>query len=285
MSVRYDVAVVVPDGGQLPEGPTVVGDVLSWVDMPAGELHRIDLATGERTSRVVADLLSAAVPRLGGGYVVAADQGFGHLTVDGLTDYTPAVPSRTLRMNDAKADSRGRVWAGSAAWSFEPGQGALHSWAGDGPPARLDSGLTLPNGLGWSGDGARLLLVDSVERVLLAYDCDPDTGRVSGRRVAAHLDDVPGLPDGLAMDVEDCAWVAFYGGGRVCRVAPDGRRVAEIELPVTQVTSCAFGAGDALYVTTARQDCQPAELAAQPLAGAIFRIEVGVAGHPFAPAA
>ena len=40
---------------------------------------------------------------------------------------------------------------------------------------------------------------------------------------------------------------------------------------------------DELYVTTARDGLSDAEVAAQPLAGAIFRLETGSLGRPAAP--
>jgi sugar lactone lactonase YvrE len=48
------------------------------------------------------------------------------------------------------------------------------------------------------------------------------------------------------------------------------------------VTSCCFGGADLrdLYVTTRREGLSAAELVDQPLAGALFRLDVGVAGMP-----
>jgi sugar lactone lactonase YvrE len=99
----------------------------------------------------------------------------------------------------------------------------------------------------------------------------------------------PGYPDGSTVDADGCLWNAEWGGGRVVRYAPDGRVDRVIALPCAQVTCCAFG-GDKLnqmFVTTARTGLDGAALAGQPLAGALFAIEVGVAGladTPFPPA-
>jgi sugar lactone lactonase YvrE len=56
-------------------------------------------------------------------------------------------------------------------------------------------------------------------------------------------------------------------------------------LPVARVTSCGFGGPYLrdLYVTTRRDGLSDAELADQPLAGALFRLDVGVAGLPTYP--
>jgi sugar lactone lactonase YvrE len=53
-----------------------------------------------------------------------------------------------------------------------------------------------------------------------------------------------------------------------------------IRLPVARVTSCAFGGRnlDTLYLTSARLGLTGRQLAAQPLAGGLFRLQPGVGG-------
>jgi len=62
--------------------------------------------------------------------------------------------------------------------------------------------------------------------------------------------------------------------------APDGELQQVLELPARQVTSLCFGgpALDELFITTARNGLSDVELAAQPLAGAVFRWRPGVRG-------
>jgi sugar lactone lactonase YvrE len=51
---------------------------------------------------------------------------------------------------------------------------------------------------------------------------------------------------------------------------------------VTNVSSCCFGGPDGatLFVTTSRQGLSPEQLAAEPDAGRIFRVDPGVTGRP-----
>jgi sugar lactone lactonase YvrE len=51
---------------------------------------------------------------------------------------------------------------------------------------------------------------------------------------------------------------------------------------VARVTSCAFGAPDldTLYITSARAGLTDEQLAAQPLAGCLFKVRPGVRGVP-----
>ena len=109
-----------------------------------------------------------------------------------------------------------------------------------------------------------------------------ETGALEGRRRFAAVEVEGAVPDGLAVDAEGGVWVALHGGWGLRRYAPDGELAAVVELPVARVTSCCFG-GDGLrdlYVTTRREGLSAGELAEQPLAGALLRLDPGVAGLP-----
>ena len=88
-----------------------------------------------------------------------------------------------------------------------------------------------------------------------------------------------GAPDGLTVDADGGVWVALYGGGCVGRSTPAGVLDVVVEVPARKVTACAFGGQrlDELYITTSREHLEPGE---DPLAGSLFRANVGVAGRP-----
>jgi sugar lactone lactonase YvrE len=83
----------------------------------------------------------------------------------------------------------------------------------------------------------------------------------------------------MAIDEEDALWVALWGGGAVHRYDTSGRLDFVIDLPVSNVTACAFGGPDlrTVFITTSRQGLDESE---QPDAGAVFRYEAGVRGAP-----
>jgi sugar lactone lactonase YvrE len=74
-------------------------------------------------------------------------------------------------------------------------------------------------------------------------------------------------------------WVGIWGGHAVHRYSPEGKLDAVVEVPPSQVTSCAFGGKDLdqLYITTSREDLPPG---AEPEAGAVFPRHPGVRGLP-----
>lgn len=266
------------------EGPVIDPrtGALVRVDIVTGALHETDLATGRTMSLTVATMLGAVAPRASRpGFAAAVSDGFGLIEDGELRMLDQCLPDPELRMNDAKCDARGRLWAGSCALDFEPGRGRLHRWDGDGPSIVAATGRALPNGLGWSLDSRRMYLADSMTHEVLKADFDLDDGTVGDFRPWVSIGS--GLPDGLAVDEEGAVWVAIWGGGEVLRFAPDGRLAARVPLPVSQPSSCAISVGGTLYITSARAGLAEEVLRAEPLAGSVFALDVGVAGVPIAP--
>jgi sugar lactone lactonase YvrE len=144
------------------------------------------------------------------------------------------------------------------------------------------TGTTISNGLGWSPDGASFYFIDSPTRRVDVFACDPETGALEDRRPLAAVEVEGAVPDGMAVDAEGCLWVALHGGWGLNRHSPDGELLQEVRLPIARVTSCCFGGPQLsdLYVTTRREGLSAAEAAAQPLAGALLRLDPGVAGLP-----
>jgi sugar lactone lactonase YvrE len=98
-------------------------------------------------------------------------------------------------------------------------------------------------------------------------------------------DDLPGIPDGLCVDAQGGVWVALWGGSRVLGITPEGVVGAQVDLPASQVTSCAFGGDDlrTLFITSAAIGLDAAARAAEPRAGGLFAVDVGVAGLAATP--
>lgn len=253
-----------------------------WVDIPQGKLFENDLETGAQWSTTVGSMLGAAAPRAEGpGFAVAVAEGFG-LLVDGhLEVVDPVLPEAFRRMNDAKCDSSGRLWAGSIHMEFVPGHGALHCWTAGTVSRVVVTGLTFPNGLGWSPDDRTMYLADSLTRGLLRARFDTDGGVLRDEfSVLCEVDS--GQPDGLAVDTDGCVWLAVWGGGEVHRYRDDGELIARVPLPVDQPSSCAFGEDGTLYITSATQGLNPAERKRQPLAGSVFALATATRGVPVA---
>ena len=285
------VRVALDRRDQLGEGP-------HW-DAAAGELVRVDIANGRvhgwspaggaDWTLSVGGEVGAAIPRAGGGLLLAVGHDLIARDPDG-TQWTLATVERELadnRFNDCRCDARGRLWAGTMSRTRAPGTAALYRLDPGGEPERAIGGTTISNGIGWSPAGDRMYFVDSTTQRIDALDYDEATGAIAGRRPFATIDPADGLPDGLAVDAEGGVWLCLFGGAALRRYDADGGLSAVVPLPVTNPTCPAFGGPElgTLYVTSARHRLTDAQLAAEPLAGALLALEPGVRGlprHPFA---
>ncbi|MBI5718605.1 MAG: SMP-30/gluconolactonase/LRE family protein [Burkholderiales bacterium] len=289
----------------LPVPPSLLGEspfwhpdeaALYWCDIPGRRLHRHVPATGSHRQWSFESEPACCAPLPGGALLLAMR--------DGLFVFDPSRGERgerkrlveppydaaQQRFNDGKADPLGRFWVSTV---FEPrtaARAALYRYAA----ARIDrmaGDATVGNGLAFSPDARTLYWADTTSHRIDAFDFDLTAGALSNRRPFAQfalkaagqdLAVYGGRPDGAAVDAEGALWVAMFEGQRLVRLAPDGRVLQELPLPVRCPTMPCFGGADlkTLFVTTSREKRPAAELAAQPLAGAVLSLRVEVPGLP-----
>ena len=113
-----------------------------------------------------------------------------------------------------------------------------------------------------------------------------DDGTVGKRRLVIDMHDLPGRPDGAAIDVDGGYWICANDGGRIVRLTPDGRVDRSIAVPVSKPSMCSFGGAalDTLFVTS----IQPPNPQGDDieLAGEVFALRPGTQGlaeTPFRP--
>jgi len=264
---------------------SVDDQVLYWVDINAPSLNRFDPLTGDNTAWPMPQSIGCFALRERGGFIAALRDGFWFVDRGGelerkvaLAPYDPA----QHRFNDGRADARGRFLAGSMNEARDGATAALYRLDPDFSLTALIPQITISNGLAFSPDGRTLYHADTPARVVHAWDYDAAAGAVANRRVFAQFAAETDRPDGAAIDREGCYWSAFYRGGKIVRFSPRGERLAEFPLPALCPTMCAFGGPDlkTLYVTSARQQRDAAELARLPLSGGIFALRVEVPWLP-----
>jgi sugar lactone lactonase YvrE len=286
----------------LPVEPSLLGEspfwhpdeaALYWCDIPGKKLNRWEPGVARHRQWSFDAEPGCCAPLPGGDLLLALR--------DGLVRFNPSTgASRRLarppydpaheRFNDGKADPQGRFWVGTIYEPRTPPKAALYRWAGM-RLERVAGDITVSNGLAFSPDGRTLYWADTTTHCIFALDFDGSDGTLSRQRVFAQfaprqpeqpLESYGGRPDGAAVDAEGAYWTAMYEGQRLLRIAPDGRVLQELPLPVRCPTMPCFGGADlrSLYVTTARKQRPEAELAAQPLAGCVLSTRVEVPGLP-----
>jgi sugar lactone lactonase YvrE len=187
------------------------------------------------------------------------------------------------RTNDGGCDPAGRLWIGTMHRQFEKGNGSLYSVEHDFSVRKRLDNISISNGIVWSQDGKRMYFVDSPTQTVQSFLFDLETGDLLFEKIAISINKKIGTPDGMCMDEEGMLWIAQWGGFGVYRWNPlTGMMLDKIDLPVPQVSSCAFGGQnlDHLFITTARENMSSNDLKDYPLSGNVFIAMPGVRGIP-----
>jgi sugar lactone lactonase YvrE len=188
------------------------------------------------------------------------------------------------RLNDAKADSKGRIWAGSMNEKDETfKEGSLARFDLDGSHEILDSGYSVTNGPALDNDHNFLFHTDSVQKIIYRFDVDQITGCLSNKQIWLKFKKRDGHPDGMCFDKEGCLWVAMWGSGKILRINKKGEIIASVLIPTKYVSNVCF-AGKKLHrliVTTANLDKTITNKATANFDGSIFEIlNHGLSGMP-----
>ena len=248
-----------------------------WTDILGGRVNRLLLQNDQVDSWKMPGTIGWVIEREDPpGFVAGLDRRIVALMLDPFAIETLADPDREgNRMNDAKADAAGRIWAGTMAMDGAEPRGALYRFGPDHSATRVDDGYRIANGPAIAADGRALFHTDSGLRTVYRFAVD-ERGMLGPRETFLRFEDGWGDPDGMTLDAEGGLWIACWGAGCVTRFTPEGRRDRAIELPASQITNCTFAgpALDRMFVTSAADGVQ------EPLGGALFEVDPGCRGAP-----
>ena len=158
-----------------------------------------------------------------------------------------------LGWNDIVVDGRGNVYVTSIAFDYlagkPPDAGIIVLVTPDGKSRKVAGGLKFPNGMVVTPDNSTLIIGESFNGRLTAFDIDA-AGSLSNPRVWAE-----GLgPDAICMDTDGAIWTgtgdtrATTGredspGGAVARVREGGEELTRVEHD-RSILGCALGGPD-----------------------------------------
>jgi sugar lactone lactonase YvrE len=297
MALRIEC--VLDCANHLGEGP--VWDVeeasLYWLDCTGRRvgnptIWRMDPRRGRVENWSLDIDVGAMALRKKSGAVLAVADGFAFFDFDTgkLDQFHRIEGDPRFRLNDGKADRRGRFFAGGMDDKEELAQCKLWRLDPDLRVTQVDDNIICSNGPCWSPDDTRFYFADTFQDELWVYDYDAATGTPLNRRVFASTAADAGVPDGSTVDAEGCVWNAQLISGDLIRYTPDGEVERKIGMPVRNITSVMFGgvALDEIYVTSMARVKHPAvherfakEVKPQHLAGALFKITgLGIKGVP-----
>jgi sugar lactone lactonase YvrE len=263
---------------------------LYWTDINGFRIQRLVPVTGEVKSwRFSEPVCALSMTTVSGWFLVALGSKlilWSPESDERLDFARPEPDCPRNRLNDGAADPNGNYWVGSMRNSVAPDGGhlevagnfgSLYRVTAGGEVSVWDTAFGITNTIVWSPDHRTFYCACSLRNILYAYDYDVSDSSVRNRRVfMAGFE--RGLPDGSAIDAEGYLWNCRFYGSCILRVTPDGRVDRVVEMPVSNITHCAFGGPDLkkLYVTSALMGAPVAE----QLAGGLFAIDLDVPGVP-----
>ncbi len=281
-----EAELIVDSKDEIGEGPVwnTAQQALYWVDCVNRRLRRRGPADTPYAEWKLARMPGSYAFRLDGTLLLASRNALSLLDLSSMTEMD--IPAGSVdfaqeRFNDGACDRAGRFWVGTMERTQAAPTGSLYCVSPDLSVRRMDTGVTVANGICWNPDSTTMYFGDSRAGVY-AYDFDLASGTVANRRLFLGLHQLLTFPDGCAMDADGGLWVAEPGSSGVHRYDPDGRRERSVHLTAAKPASCAFGGPDlsTLYVTTLRHRiaADPTGWAPGPADGAVFRANAGVRG-------
>ena len=257
-----------------------------WIDIDGRAVHRLHVSSGgEETITLDARPGSIGMTETPGRFVMAMEHEIGWFAWDdGFAAWGALEEADTgNRLNDGRADPAGRFWVGSMFHIAAENRftGLLHRVEPDGSHRTVRSDIGVTNGIAFSPDGTTMYFADTLRDTIWAFDYDVASGEARDARVFNDFAELPGRPDGAAVDADGCYWIACVTGGAVARLTPRGDIDRVVSVPFDTPTMPAFG-GDGLttlYVTSIGGGGSHAPDPDQPDAGRLAALDVGVAGR------
>lgn len=215
------------------------------------------------------------------------DRSFGYFSLDSGI-YQPSLQleiGEEMRANDGGVSPGGYFWFGTM--ERQPGglHGSVFSISPRGELYEHLTGIGIPNTFCWSVDGSTFYLSDSFRQCMFAYKYTGESIENANASPFLNLSGTPATPDGGAITSAGNIWNSQWDGSRVVCYSSNGKELNHLELSVPRPTSCCFGGPENrhLFVTSAREGLDEAELSRSPLSGSVFIAELQEAGQPLTP--
>ena len=271
---------------QLGEGPTYDPNTgtLFWFDITGRRLLEKPMPGGAVKVHDLPEMTSALAVIDDDRQLLATETGL-HVRDIRSGEITPhraiEADNPVTRSNDCRVHPSGAFWVGTMGKKAEKKAGAIY-WYFRGELRTLYAGITIPNSICFSPDGATAYFTDTDLNLLMRVDCDPLSGLPNGEP-SVFFDQSGGTGglDGSVVDADGILWNARWGAASLDAYAPDGRRVRSVAIPARQTTCPVFvdPRADRIAVTSAWQDMDAGARAGDPHAGKTFLVELPVNGR------
>lgn len=280
-------------------GPDCVGEspvwdarlqALWWVDIESQLVRRWTQATGQLMAWRLPERIGCIALAEDGRVIAAMESRIatarlgedGSVVLENLALMSHPAPG--MRFNDGRCDASGRLWVGTMLMDQSQGLalGGLYCLDERGLSGPHVQGIYTANGSGFSPDGKTFYLSDShpLSQQVWAFDFDLERGQLSNRQPFLDMCDMPGRPDGAAVDGLGNYWICGNDAGQVHGISPQGALLRSLAVPFSKPAMCCFGGPElsTLFVTS----IVPADprLDPQGLSGSVVALHPGVTGLP-----
>src|SRR5882724_2752296 len=153
-----------------------------WFDIVERTLLQADLASGTVTEHALPMMASVVAFIDDQRQLLATENG---LYVRDIADGRLALhvaleaDNPVTRSNDGRVHASGALWIGTMGRKAEKGAGAIY-WFGGSGLRRLYAGITIPNAICFSPDGATAYFTDTSKAILYRVAIDPANGLPTG---------------------------------------------------------------------------------------------------------
>jgi sugar lactone lactonase YvrE len=189
-------------------------------------------------------------------------------------------------LSDGIVDAKGRLYVGDIGYNFldsaaKPSETCVMVLVGsDGRASVVADKLSFPNGMVITPDGRTLIVGETLNHRLTAFDIRED-GSLGNRRVWAQLPSSVG-PDGICLDAQGAVWCANpEGEDSVVRVREGGEITDRIKVDTNAYAVMLGGLERRHLFICASGSHDPAEIQRNPSASfQVVEVEVPGAGIP-----
>ncbi|MCO6381479.1 SMP-30/gluconolactonase/LRE family protein [Oceanicola sp. 502str15] len=252
------------------DNPCLDGNHLYWIDILGPALYRFDLATKTLTCLHQNEVTGALLRLKPGRFLLAQQTTLTVLDAEGRALEHRQVSGLPpgFRYNDGAVDAAGRIVLGVMDMAVTRGTGMLHCYESLNAAPTTLPGFSLPNGIAFTPDGTRMLVVDSMEKSLSTFAYDPLTGAASLEGRTPLLDGLEGRPSGLTPGPDGTFFICHWDGGAVLQIDQDAQVLATHKVPVPRPSGVHHdAANNRLIVTSARVRLSEADVDAFPHSG------------------
>ncbi|MBW4332327.1 SMP-30/gluconolactonase/LRE family protein [Stakelama sp. CBK3Z-3] len=271
---RFAEGFLIPEGLRWRDGRLWMSDLMD------GKVFRVD-RDGSKTQLADFPALVSGLGFLPDGTLIAAsmEDRKVYRIIDGRLElFADLSDFATGSLNELITDGSGTTYVGNFGYDYmggaEPRPTHLHLISPDGDISEGPGSLIFPNGMVLVDGGRTLVVAETWNKRLTAFDRSAD-GRLSNARPYADLGER--TPDGLCVDAEDGIWIASFETGEFLRLAVNGEITHEIRLPGHIAFACALGGDDGKTLFAGAYDGSVEQIFEREFRGFVSTARVDVA--------